>query len=315
MLTNPVRNSDEVSLPTSPGAPTVYLITETVTDPDIHALEETSIKALGVDPCAIENLPVGPCLNEADPARILKFLRDAYNARGAFIIGHAASFFDELPGAYEHRDAASELLGEVGVIQRVPGALNALAPRLSAANRVLPAKTTEVLIFGAGPDARALAAALAGEMCNAQPVKVTLASSDAAGLNVARKLLGQDIPQHRLELRHVESSSEHDRQLALLPPDSAVVRALGEREPDTSLAGSAALFPMGAVIWDMMASANDSRFLASAVRQRKAAQLTLSDQTAYAAERGIAELEAMFGQEASAAKQAKLHKAIESRKT
>jgi hypothetical protein len=51
------------------------------------------------------------------------------------------------------------------------------------------------------------------------------------------------------------------------------------------------------------------------VRQRKAAQLTLSDQTAYAAERGIAVLEAMFGQEASTAKQAKLRKATESRKT
>ena len=98
-----------VSLPTSPEAPTVYLITETVTDPDIHALVETGIKALGVDPCAIENLPVGPTLNEADRARILEFLRDAYNARGAFIIGHAASFFDELPGAYEHRDAGQRI--------------------------------------------------------------------------------------------------------------------------------------------------------------------------------------------------------------
>ena len=90
---------------------------------------------------------------------------------------------------------ASELLGEVGVIQRVPEALNALAPRLttaiSAANRALPAKTTEVLIFRSrGPTPGALAAALAGEMCNAQLVKVTLASPDAAGLNVARKLLG-----------------------------------------------------------------------------------------------------------------------------
>ncbi|MBT5569675.1 MAG: hypothetical protein HOJ90_00495 [Alphaproteobacteria bacterium] len=308
-----------VSLPTSPETPTVYLITETLTDPDTRALVEIGIDALGVGPCDIENLPVGPTLNDADRAQILEFLRDAYNARGAFVIGHAASFFDELPGTYEYRDAASELLGEVGVIQRVPGALNALAPRLAAAvhaaNRVLPAKTTEVLIFGAGPDARALAAALSGEMCNARPAKVTLASADASGLNVARKLLGQDIPQHRLELRHVESSSEHDRQLALLPPDSAVVRAVGEHEPDTSLAGSAALFPMGAVIWDMMTTAKESRFLAAAVRQRKAAQLTLSDQTAYAAERGVSVLEAMFGAEANASKLAKLRKAVENRET
>lgn len=288
------------TLPPSPESPTVYLITETAIDSGARGLLETGIRALGAGPCAIEILPVGPRPGARDRAEILEFLQDAYNARGAFVIGPAQAFFDDAPGTYDVIEAACHLLGEVGIIRRVPGALHAGAPRLTActraANRILPARTTEVLILGAGPDARALAATLASDMCNARPAKVTLASNNAHGLNIARHRLQDATAQSRLEIRHVESVSEYDRLLALLPPDSAVIQAIGPAEGDMTQAGSATLFPMGSVIWDTQTDASGSRFLVAAMRQRDAARLTLSDQTAFRIERDIAILEALFGE-------------------
>jgi shikimate 5-dehydrogenase len=303
-----------VTLPPSPESPTVYLITETAIDSGARDLLETGIAALAAGPCAIENLTVGPSLGERDRAEILEFLQDAYNARGALVIGPAQAFFDDAPGTYDEIEAACHLLGEVGIIRRVPGALHAAAPRLTActraANRILPAETTEVLILGAGPDARALAAALASNMCHALPAKVTLASNNALGLNIARHRLKDATAESRLEIRHVQSVSEYDRLLALLPPDSAVIQALGPTEADMTQAGSATLFPMGSVIWDTRSDASKSRFLAAAVRQRDAARLTLSDQTAFRTERDIAILEALFAEPGDETMQTKLRKAI-----
>ena len=205
-------------------------------DSGARDLVETGITALGAGSCDIENLTIGPSPGNRDRAEVLEFLQDAYNARGALVTGPAQVFFDDAPGTYDEIEAACHLLGEVSVIRRVPGALHAAAPRLTActraANRILPAQTTEILILGAGPEARALAAALTSDMCHARPAKVILASHDALGLNIARQRLKAATAESRLEIRHVQSVSEYDRLLALLPPDSAVILALGPAEAD-----------------------------------------------------------------------------------
>lgn len=303
-----------IKLPPSPKGPTVYVISEQAIDTTLHTLVQTGLGAIRADHCAIETILLGPTTNQQERGQIFEFLQDTYHARGAFIVGHASEFFDEANTAYDVVDPTCKTLGEVGVIARSPGQLRAIAPRLiaatRAANRTLPAATTEVLIFGAGPDARALAATLSRHMTNAKPAKVTLASTDATGLQVARQRLTADLPDGQLEIRHLDQPSEYDRQLALLPPNSAVVRALSPNEVDLGVSGSAALFPLDAVIWDLHNAASQSRFLAAAVPQRKAARLTLSDTRAYSTERSIADLEAMFGADADESDLVKLREAI-----
>ena len=305
-----------VTLPTSPKGPTVYVVTNTSAADAELQLIEAGIAALGCGPCEIEILPVGPALSESDRSAIHEFLQDTYNAHGAFIFGPDVAFFDETEAVYDVVDEACQVLGEVGLIVRNPGELRAAAPRLLAAvratNRILPAKTSEVLILGAGPDARALAAALSRGMCGAKPEKITLASTDAAGLTIARNRLTENLPEGRLEIGHVDSASELDRLLALLPPDSAIVRSVNARETDISVTDSAVLFPTGAVIWDFLTPAAQSRFLAAAVPQRKTSTLTLSDGTAYSEESGIVALETMFGDEASDKALIRLREAIQS---
>ena len=303
-----------IKLPPSPEGPTVYVISEQTADTALQNLIETGLGALPTDPCVIETIQCGPTTSVNEREQIFEFLQDTYNARGAFVDGHATEFFDDAKTGYDVVDSSCVRLGEVGVIARSTGELRAIAPRLTAAiraaNRTLPAQTTEVLIFGAGPDARALAAALSHHMTAAKPAKVTLASTDAAGLNMARQRLTADVPEGRLEIRHLDQPAEYDRQLALLPPDSAVVRARSPNEVDLGASGSATLFPLDAVIWDLLSTFSQSRILAAAVPQRKAARLTLADTSAYKSECSFALLEAMFGAIASENDLARLRKAV-----
>jgi len=303
-----------VSLPTSPEGPTVYAIVSRQSDPALHALTEAGVAALGADACTMIDLPVGPTPSEADRLQVLEFLQDSYNARGAFVVEPARAFFDGRTDAFDAMDDACRLLGEVGAIVRRPGALQAAAPRLKAAmraaDRILPAEITEVLVFGAGADARALAAALGCGMCAARPAKVILARNHAAGLNLARQHLLNKVSASELEIRHIENPTENDRLLALLPPGSAIVRAPSANEQTAMLSGSASLYPTGAVIWDMLSPATASAFLGSAVRQREAAGLKLSDGSAYREERRVAMMETMFGAEAGDDDLAKLRAAV-----
>ncbi len=303
-----------VSLPKAPESPTVYVIVERECESGFRAAIGAGIMALGRGPCAIEDMPVGPAPSPDDRAQILEFLQDSYNAVGAFVAGQSPAFFDERPDAYDDIDDACTLLGEVGVIVRVPGALRATAPRLAAAtraaDRILPKSTREVLVFGSGPDARALAAALGSGATHAKPAKITLAGNNATGLAMARQYPGDALPDGLLEIRHIGSTAENDRLLALMPPGSAVVRAIDEDDERETGVGAASLYPEGSVIWDMLSPATGSPFLASAVRQRDADNLTLSDRTAYHEERRFAVLETMFGAEASDAAKKKLRKAI-----
>ncbi len=303
-----------VSLPTSPEGPTVYAIVSRQADPAIRALTEAGVAALGAGSCTVVDLPMGPAPTEADCLQVLEFLQDSYNARGAFVMEPARAFFDGRTDNFDVMDDACRLLGEVGTIVRVPGALQAAAPRLTAArraaDRILPADTSEVLVFGAGSDARALAAALGRDMCAARPAKVILASNHAAGLNSARQNLLGAMSDSELEIRHIEHAAENDRLLALLPPGSAIVRAPDATEQATMLSGSASLYPAGAVIWDMLSPASSSPFLGSAVRQREAAGLKLSDDSAYREEQRFAMIETMFGTDASDSALGKLRSAI-----
>lgn len=303
-----------ITLPPSPEGPTVYVISEQTVGTTLQNLIENGLGALRADHCAIETILLSPTTTSQERAQIFEFLQDTYNARGAFIVGHTSEFHDDASTHFDIVDQSCETLGEVGVIARSPGELHAKAPRLTAAiraaDRTLPAETTEVLIFGAGPDARALAAVLSRHMTKAKPAKVTLASTDAAGLHVARQRLTVELPEGRLEIRHLDQPAEYDRQLALLPPNSAVVRALSPNEVDLGAAGSATLFPLDAVIWDLLSMSSQSRFLTAAVPQRKAARLTLSDTRAYTTERGIAILEAMFGKDANEDDLARLRKVV-----
>ena len=304
-----------ITLPPSPEGPTVFVISEQTIDTALHTLIEKGSGCPSRGSYARSSRSCwAPTTSQREREQIFEFLQDAYNARGAFVVGHASEFHGDANTHFDVVDQNCEILGEVGVIARSPGELYAKAPRLTAATRAadktLPTETTETLIFGAGPDARALAAALSRHMTNAKPTKVTIASTDAAGLNVARQRLTVDLPEERLEIRHLDQPAEYDRQLALLPPKSAVVRALGPNEADLGAAGSATLFPDDAVIWDLLGAASKSRFLAAAVPQRKASRLTLSDARAYTTERSIAILEAMFGKDASASDLAKLRKVV-----
>lgn len=303
-----------IKLPPSPEGPAVYVISEKPAEAALQNLIEAGLGALRAGPCTLETILCGPTTSPRDREQILEFLQDTYNARGAFVPGHSAEFFDPEHAGYDVVDPSCERLGEVGIIARTTGSLRAIAPRLDAAIRasdlILPAQTSEVLIFGAGPDARALAAALSHHLTTARPAKVTLASTDAAGLNMARQRLTADLPENRLEIRHLDQPAEYDRQLALLPPGSAVIRAHGPHEVDLGASGSATLFPVNGVIWDLMRPFSQSRMLAAAVPQRKAARLKLADTRTYECERNMALLEAMFGTDASDSDLARLRKAL-----
>lgn len=306
-----------ITLPPSPERPTVYVISEQTIDSTLRTLIEKGLGALRADQCEIETILLGPTSRPQEREQIFEFLQDAYNARGAFVVSHASEFFSDANTHFDVVDQNCGTLGEVGAIVRSPGQLRAMAPRLTAAiratDKTLPADTTEALIFGAGPDARALARALSGHMTKAKPTKITLASTDAAGLHVARQRLTVDLPDGRLEIRHLDRPAEYDRQLALLPPNSVVVRAPSLNEVDLGATGSATLFPLNAVIWDLLGEASQSRFLTAAVPQRKAARLTLVDTHAYATERRFANLEAMFGADATERDLARLREVVSQR--
>lgn len=304
-----------VAIPESPKGPTVYVVGERPIEPDFRSLIERGMKSLKIEACAIENLQTTPDVSAADRGAILEFLQDEYNARGAFVAGQASQFLDEASDAYDEIDDACLLLGEVGVIARRPGRLRAAAPRLEAAmrtmDRMLPADTAELLIFGAGPDARAVAAAVSLGNCNARPKKVTIASTDAKGLADVRQRIEGRTRQGELEVRHVESHLEHDRLLALMPPGSAVINASQAEYGGNAAVGDAALFPAQSTVCDLLAPAGKSRLLAEAVQQRSASELTLHDRRIYTLERRIAILQAMFGAEAQDSQLSALRKNIE----
>jgi shikimate 5-dehydrogenase len=271
-----------VTIPKSPKGPTVYVVGEQPVDAQFRSLIELSMKALKVETCAIESLQTAPEVSPADRSAILEFLQDEYNARGAFIVGQSPQFRDEASDAYDDIDDACLLLGEVGVIVREPGRLRAMAPRLEAAirtaDRLLPDDTLELLILGAGPDARAVAAAISTGVCKARPKKITIASTDAKGLADVRQHIESRVDnQIELEVRHVESHLEHDRLLALMPPRSAVINASQAEYGNNAAVGDAALFPAQSVVCDLLAPAGKSRILAEAVQQRSASNLTLHD--------------------------------------
>jgi shikimate 5-dehydrogenase len=161
----------------------VYVVGRRSGDALLRSLVEIALKSLKADSCTIEDLKTAPDVSAADRSAILEFLQDEYNARGAFITGQTSQFLDEASDAYDEIDGSCRLLGEVGVVVRRPGNLRATAPRLGAAtvtiDQLLPKDTPELLILGADPDARAVAAAITMGACNARPQKVTIASTDA----------------------------------------------------------------------------------------------------------------------------------------
>ena len=304
-----------VTIPTSPKGPTVYVVGERPVDAPFRSLIETALNTLNVGPCDIGNVLTAPDVSSSDRGAILEFLQDEYNARGAFIAGLASQFLDEASDAYDEIDDACLLLGEVGVVVRRPGYLRAAAPRLEAAtkaiDRILPGDTPELLILGAGLDARAVAAAVAMVACNARPQKVTIASTDAKGLADVRQRIESRVNQGELEIRHVESPTEHDQLLALMPPRSAVIDASQREYGINAAVGSAALFPPQSVICDLLSPAGKSRILAEAVQQRSASELTIHDGRIYTLERRVAMMQTMFGTEATDAQLSALRKSIE----
>ncbi len=304
-----------VSIPTSPKGPTVYIVGESPGNTMLRSLIEIALKTLKVGSCAIEELQTAPDVSAADRGAILEFLQDEYNARGAFIAGQASQFLDEASDAYDELDEACRLLGEVGVVVRRPGLLRAAAPRLDSAtlaiDRIVPRDTPELLILGAGPDARAVAAAITMGACKARPEKVTIASTNAKGLADVRLRIADHVKQGDLEIRHVENPTEHDRLLALMPPRSAVIDASQSEYGANATAGSAALFPAQGIVCDMLSPAGKSRILAEAVQQRSAAELTIHDARIYTLERRVAILETMFGADATSAQRGALRKAME----
>ena len=304
-----------VMIPTSPKGPTVYVVGERSDDGALRSLIEIALKALKTGPCNIEELQTAPNVSDADRGAILEFLQDEYNARGAFIAGQASQFLDEASDAYDEIDDSCLLLGEVGVVVRRPGQLRAAAPRLEAAtlaaDQIFPADTPELLILGAGPDARAVAAAITMGACNARPQKVTIASTDAKGLADVRQRIADQVKQGELEIRHVESPTEHDRLLALMPPRSAVIDASRSEYGANAAVGSAALFPTQGIICDLLSPAGKSRILAEAVQQRSASELTIHDDRIYTLERRVAILQTMFGDEATDAQRSALRNGIE----
>ena len=304
-----------VTIPTSPKGPTIYVVGEQPADTQFRSLIELGAKTLDGGSVAIEDLTTAPDVSAAERAAILEFLQDEYNARGAFIAGQAPHFLDESSDAYDEMDDACQLLGEVGVIVRRPGTLRAAAPRLQAVtraiDRILPDVTQEILIFGAGPDARAVAAVVAMGACKARPQKVTIASTDAKGLADVRQRIENRVLHGELEIRHVESPTEHDRLLALMPPRSAVIDASQNEYGVNAAVGSAALFPSQSVVCDLLSPAGKSRLLAEAVQQRGASELTIHDSRIYMLERRVAILETMFGTEATDPQLAALRKHVE----
>ncbi|GEM_PF-1018063 len=305
-----------VTIPSSPKGPTVYVVGEQPVDDAFRSLIELGMKTLNAESCAIESLQTAPDVNPADRSSILEFLQDEYNARGALIAGQSPQFLDEASDAYDEIDDACLLLGEVGVIVREPGRLRAMAPRLKAAirtvDRLLPGDTAELLILGAGPDARAVAAAISTGACKARPKKVTIASTDAKGLADVRQHIESRVDKKIvLEIRHVESHMEHDRLLALMPPRSAVINASQTEYGNNAAVGDAALFPAQSVVCDLLAPAGKSRILAEAVQQRSASNLTLHDGRIYTLERRFAILQTMFGADANEAQLAALREGVE----
>jgi len=304
-----------VTMPTSPKGPTVYVVGERTGDAVLRSLIDIALKTLKAGPCAVEDLQTAPDVSADDRGAILEFLQDEYNARGAFITGLADQFLDEASDAYDDIDDACRLLGEVGVVVRRPGQLRAAAPRLEAAtralDRILPKDTSELLILGAGPDARAVAAAITMGACAARPSKVTIASTDAKGLADVRQRIADQVLQGELEIRHVESPAEHDRLLALMPPRSAVIDASQSEYGANAAVGSAALFPAQSIVCDMLSPAGKSRILAEAVQQRSASELTIHDGRIYTLERRVAILQTMFADDATDAQHGALRKALE----
>jgi shikimate 5-dehydrogenase len=304
-----------VSIPTSPKGPTVYIVGESPGNTQLRPLVEIALKTLKFGSCAIEELQTAPDVSAADRGEILEFLQDEYNARGAFIAGQASQFLDEASDAYDEIDDACRLLGEVGVVVRRPGLLRAAAPRLEAAtctiDRILPKGTPELLILGANPDARAVAAAITMGACKARPDKVTIASTDAKGLADVRQRIADQVTQGELEIRHVESPAEHDRLLALMPPQSAVIDASQSEYGANAAVGSAALFPVQGIVCDMLSPAGKSRILAEAVQQRSASELTIHDGRIYTLERRIAILQTVFADDATDTQRGALRKALE----
>lgn len=264
----------------------MYVLAER--QPEVDCALIAKIMAGLPDAPAVAGIAAGASMSEADRRALLDFLLDEYNARATLVLAHGDALCQPGGAGFDGADPDCALAGEVGAIARIDGGLRAGLPRLAAAERaadeVLPQTVPEALVLGAGPDGVAFALALADGRCAAKPDRVTLAGADAKALSGLRERIADHPAAGCIELRHVAAPGEHDRLLALLPPGSAVVAALGEaRRPGAvrSPLGGGALFPPNAIIWDLHAQDTATGLLAEAARQRRTSHLTLADGTAW----------------------------------
>lgn len=293
-----------VDFPASPTKPTVYLVG---TQPLPAALLDAYPKwarRFGHRSSAI--VPVA-APSEADGdgyERFVEFLRDEYNAVGAVMVSHASTLFEHTRQLFDALDDDSGLLGEVGVAVRAPGTLSALAPAKSAAQHAYEytfgkdSDPPEVLIIGATGPARALALALSTTADKSSPRRVCLTTLDGKSMTDMRQRIAELPEDKRPVLRHIESQLEHDRLVTLLPPGSLVVNATGPVDADTpSPVGSAALFPVNGLVWDLDAVGISSPFLDKARQQRRERNLRLADGPVFYKFQWLTAAAAVFGAE------------------
>ena len=298
----PVASVSLVDLPAPPTKPTVFIVGTQPLPEALLAVYPKWARRFGHRSTAIVPVTALPEANAAAYQRFIEFLRDEYHAVGAVLMSQASPLFEHTRQLFDAFDDDAELLGEIGVAVRSPGKLSALAPAKSAAQLAYEhtfggdSDSAEALIIGATGPARALALALSSSAGNSGPRRVCLTTLDGKSMTDMRQRIAELPEDRRPTLRHIESQSEHDRLVTLLPPGSLVVNATGPAEEAApSPVGSAALFPKNGLVWDLDAVGISSPFLDKARQQRRERGLRLADGLLFHRYQWLTAAAAVFG--------------------
>lgn len=259
----------------APERPTLYFIGVTTGGSSIMRVFPAWAAHLGLGDVGIVGMDFPPHAPAEEYRAAVRFIRDQPLARGALVTTHKLDLFAACQDLFDHVDAHAALLRETSCLSKRDGrfvahakdtATSALALRALLGDGHFARTGAEALLMGAGGAAIAISWNLlhAGA---AAPRRIVVTDRDATRLEHIAALhrhLDHAVP---VEYHQVTDRAGNDAALRALPAGSLVVNAtgMGKDTPGSPLT-DAALFPKGAVAWDLNYR-GDLLFLAQARAQ------------------------------------------------
>lgn len=243
-------------------APTLLFIGVTTSQSSIMKVFPEWARHLGLQGASIAGLDFKLHDRPKRYREAVRFLKDEPNAVGALVTTHKLDLFAACFDMFDEMDSHARLMSEVSCLSKRGVGLACFAKDPAAAGLALDGFVPDAHFARTGADAFCMGAGgsaiaitwnlMRKERAGDRPARIFVSNRSEVRLehirNVHRRM-GSDLP---VEYVHAPRAGDNDRVLAGLKPGSLVVNAtgLGKDAPGSPLT-SAALFPEGALAWDL----------------------------------------------------------------